>query len=36
MPAFESLKTIDVDVLWAGEQKKRLVERWVNEVLSAK
>lgn len=36
MPAFESLKTIDVDPVWAGEQKKRLVERWVNEVLSAK
>ena len=36
MPAFESLKTIDVDAIWAGEQKKRLVERWVNEVLTAK
>ncbi|MCX7774831.1 MAG: ABC transporter substrate-binding protein [Spirochaetaceae bacterium] len=36
MPAFESLKTIDVDPVWAGEQKKRLVDRWVNEVLSAK
>ncbi|MFA5852997.1 MAG: ABC transporter substrate-binding protein [Spirochaetales bacterium] len=36
MPAFESLKTIDVDPIWAGESKKRLVERWVQEVLSAK
>jgi len=36
MPAFETLRTIDVDVKWAGEQKKRLVERWVNEVLTAK
>ncbi len=36
MPAFESLKTVDVDVKWAGENKKRLVERWVNEVLPAK
>ncbi len=36
MPAFESLKTIDVDPVWAGENKKRLVERWVNEVLPAK
>jgi len=36
MPEFESLKTIDVDPLWAGEQKKRLVERWVQEVLTAK
>ena len=36
MPAFEALKTVDVDVKWAGENKKRLVERWVNEVLPAK
>jgi iron(III) transport system substrate-binding protein len=36
MPAFETLKTIDVDTKWAGENKKRFVERWVNEVLPAK
>jgi len=36
MPAFEALKTVDVDVKWAGENKKRLVERWVNEVLPSK
>lgn len=36
MPTFESLKTIDVDPIWAGENKKRLVEKWVQEVLSAK
>ena len=36
MPSFESLKTIDIDPLWAGEQKKRLVERWVQEVLPVK
>ncbi len=36
MPAFESLKTVNVDVKWAGDNKKRLVERWVNEVLPAK
>ncbi len=36
MPPFESLKTINVDPKWAGENKKRLVERWVNEVLPAK
>jgi iron(III) transport system substrate-binding protein len=36
MPAFESLKTIDVDPIWAGGQKKRLVERWVQDVLAAK
>ena len=36
MPEFESLKTIDVNPIWAGENKKRLVERWVQEVLTAK
>lgn len=36
MPAFESLKTIEVETKWAGDNKKRLVERWVNEVLPAK
>ncbi|MFH2115472.1 MAG: ABC transporter substrate-binding protein [Spirochaetota bacterium] len=36
MPAFESLKTINVDPIWAAGEKKRLVERWVNEVLPAK
>ena len=36
MPAFETLKTITVDPLWAGAEKKRLVERWVAEVLPAK
>lgn len=36
MPEFESLKTIGVDPLWAGAQKKRLVDRWVQDVLSAK
>ena len=36
MPAFESLKTIAVDPIWAGNEKKRLVDRWVAEVLPAK
>lgn len=36
MPAFESLKTINVDPLWAAAEKKRLVDRWVAEVLPAK
>jgi len=36
MPDFESLKTIDVNPIWAGENKKRLVEKWVQEVLAAK
>jgi iron(III) transport system substrate-binding protein len=36
MPAFESLKTINVDTAWAGENKTRLVKRWQDEVLPAK
>ncbi len=36
MPEFESLKTIDIDPLWAGAQKKGLVDRWVQEVLTVK
>jgi iron(III) transport system substrate-binding protein len=36
MPTFESLKTINVDPIWAAAEKKRLVDRWVNEVLPAK
>jgi iron(III) transport system substrate-binding protein len=36
MPAFETLKTIDVDAAWAGEHKARLVKRWQDEVLPAK
>ncbi len=36
MPEFESLKTIDVDPIWAADSKKRLVEKWVQEVLSVK
>ena len=35
MPAFSELKTVQVDNQWAGENKERLVERWVNEVLPA-
>lgn len=36
MPEFSSLKIINFSAQWAGENKKRLVERWVNEVLPAK
>lgn len=36
MPAFASLKTVGIDTEWAGQNKKRLVEKWVNEVLPAK
>ncbi len=36
MPEFSSLKIVSFDAQWAGDNKKRLVERWVNEVLPAK
>ncbi len=36
MPQFSELKTVAIDVQWAGQNKKRLVNRWVNEVLPAK
>jgi iron(III) transport system substrate-binding protein len=36
MPPFERLATVDVDSKWAADNKKRLVERWVKEVLPAK
>lgn len=36
MPAFSSLKVVSFDSEWAGKNKKRLVNRWVNEVLPAK
>ncbi len=36
MPAFASLKTVAINTEWAGQNKKRLVEKWVNEVLPAK
>jgi iron(III) transport system substrate-binding protein len=36
MPEFSTLKTIAIDIEWAGASKERLVERWVDEVLGAK
>jgi len=36
MPAFETLKTINVDPIWAANEKARLVKRWQDEVLPAK
>ncbi len=36
MPEFSKLKTIAIDVEWAGQNKARLVNKWVNEVLPAK
>jgi iron(III) transport system substrate-binding protein len=36
MPAFETLKTINVDTVWAAENRSRLVRRWQDEVLPAR
>ncbi|GAB1432838.1 ABC transporter substrate-binding protein [Spirochaetota bacterium] len=36
MPAFETLKTVTMDTAWASAEKKRLVDRWVSEVLPVK
>jgi len=36
MPAFETLKTINVDPIWASANKDRLVKRWQDEVLPAR
>ena len=35
LPAFQEIPTINYDAVWAGKEKKRLVERWINEVLRA-
>ncbi len=35
LPAFDEIPTIDYDAIWAGKEKKKLVDRWINEVLRA-
>jgi len=35
LPAFNEIPTINYDAIWAGKEKKRLVDRWINEVLRA-
>jgi len=35
LPAFGDIPSIDYDAVWAGKEKKRLVDRWINEVLRA-
>ena len=35
LPSFDEIPTINYDALWAGKEKKRLVDRWINEVLRA-
>jgi iron(III) transport system substrate-binding protein len=33
LPAFDQIPTINYDAIWAGKEKKRLVDRWINDVL---
>jgi iron(III) transport system substrate-binding protein len=35
LPAFGDIPAINYDAVWAGKEKKRLVDRWINEVLRA-
>lgn len=35
LPAFDEIPTINYDAIWAGKEKKHLVDRWINEVLRA-
>ena len=35
MPDFSSLNIIDYDPHWSGENRKRLIQRWINEILPA-
>ena len=35
MPPYSSLKLINFNPEWAEKNKKRLIQRWVNEVLQA-
>ncbi len=35
LPSFDQVPVIGYDAVWAGKEKKRLVDRWINEVLRA-
>lgn len=35
LPSFSDIKTVDYDAIWAGKERSRLVEKWINEVLRA-
>jgi iron(III) transport system substrate-binding protein len=35
LPSFDEIPVINYDAIWAGKEKKRLVDRWINEVLRA-
>lgn len=33
LPSFSDIPTIDYDAIWAGENRERLVNKWIDEVL---
>ena len=33
LPSFSEIPTIEYDAIWAGEQRERLVNKWIDEVL---
>ena len=35
LPAFDQIPVMDYDPVWAGHNKRRLVDRWINEILRA-
>jgi iron(III) transport system substrate-binding protein len=35
LPSFDEIPVINYNAVWAGKEKKRLVDRWINEVLRA-
>jgi iron(III) transport system substrate-binding protein len=35
LPSFDEIPTINYDAIWAGKEKKHLVDRWINDVLRA-
>jgi iron(III) transport system substrate-binding protein len=35
LPSFDEVPAVNYDAVWAGKEKKRLVDRWINEVLRA-
>ncbi|MBI2468997.1 MAG: ABC transporter substrate-binding protein, partial [Candidatus Rokubacteria bacterium] len=35
LPSFDQIPVTSYDAVWAGQNKKRLVDRWIAEVLRA-
>lgn len=36
MPAFSEINTVEMDTVWAAGEKKRVVDKWIAEVLQSK